>query len=349
MTKKKKALFVINGFGLGNATRCEGVMDLIKSDFEFDVITSDKAYLYFEGHAKVKNLYRQTDINRTVHSTFGSLAYYCSQTLFFLNRVFKNYRLQRKIINQNEYEIIFFDSDYCFVLHRFFVRSTLVGINNAYEIVQFFKNNKQELKPKLLFSFALECLDYLVFRFFLHHVFCPSISWKSLTKHSDSQRFVCPLIVRERLLQASKPPDSLVLFIVSSSGVQSELYRIQYEYKRMHALPEATDFEKNNVEIFQSTETVFCNAGQSSIAECLYLNKKFVLFPIPRHAEQYANARLAALESRAVVYNGEELSVLLNHIAQVTDGGPRADYDQAREIFLSYFKKIKCVQRAEKK
>lgn len=349
MNGKKKVLFVINGFGLGNATRCEGVMDLIKSDFDIDVITSDKAYFFFESNTKVANLYRQTDINRPVSHTFGSLPYYLSQAFFFLNRIIKNFRLQKNIINKNEYEMIFFDSDYGFVLHRLLSHHTVVGINNAYEIIQFFKNNRQELKSEFLFSFALEFLDYLVCRLFLHHVFCPSISWKSLMKNSDSQRFVCPLIVRESLLKNRRPSDQSVLFILSSSGVQSELHRIKGEYQRMYPDVAATfSFEKNNVESLQAASAVFCNSGQSSIAECLYLNKKAVLFPIPRHAEQYANARLAIMESQAVIYSGEELSILLNNVARVPAVDSIADYDQSKEIFMSFFKKIKPGPRTEK-
>ena len=327
---------------MGNATRCEGVMDFICEDYDIDVMTSDKAYTFFEGHSKITNLFRQLDIQRPLRFEFGSFLYYLSQLNFFFTRIFKNYFLQKEIIKKNNYDLLVFDSDYSFVLHRLFGAVKVVGINNAFEVVKYFSQNKQELKPEYFFSFLLELLDYFTCRLFLNYLFCPSVGWPRLSEFSDRRRFIVPLLVRERVLKDIKPSDGSVLFISSSSEVKSPLQEVFRTYQRRYTpKSEGQRFEKNNIASLQAASAIFCNSGQSSVAECLYLKKPAVLFPIPKHAEQWANARLAE-SAQIKIYTACELPALIAELQSGSRQEPHSGetmkkYRESREVFLKYF------------
>ena len=75
----------------------------------------------------------------------------------------------------------------------------------------------------------------------------------------------------------------------------------------------ADQLEIDNSSLLKRAEYIFCNSGQSSIAECLYLRKKALLFPIPNHSEQVANSYLA-MQAGLMVYNNEKPENLLREI-----------------------------------
>ena len=54
----KKILFLINGLGLGNSTRCSAIIDrLIFKKCEVSVITSGNGEWFFKNKIFIKNLY----------------------------------------------------------------------------------------------------------------------------------------------------------------------------------------------------------------------------------------------------------------------------------------------------
>jgi hypothetical protein len=99
----KKLLFVINGFGMGNATRCYSLIEILGSEYEIDVMTSDRAFLYFQNLPLIQNVFKQNDINLTQHLKYGSLKYYTRYIPHFINRLFVNYSFQKKIISSKDY------------------------------------------------------------------------------------------------------------------------------------------------------------------------------------------------------------------------------------------------------
>lgn len=337
---KRKALFIINGFGLGNATRCEGVMDLLASKYQIDVITSDKAFEFFSGNEKVSNLYRQKDINLKSRFAYGTILFFLTYLIYFSSRVWRNFRIQARTIVKNKYDIVFVDSDYSFIFHRLAGRRNFVGINNAYEVITFFKNSKS-IKPKLWLSFLIEVMDFAVCRSFLNFIVCPAISYQKLVKQSHPNKvLVCAPFIRERLLKGEIKSSDGLLVVGTSSGERSALTAVSRWSTVQKAL--INDFEKDNVGLLQNAGTVFCNAGQSSIAECLYLKKRAVLFPIPRHSEQFANAILAK-DLGLMIYGGQEESHLLKEISEhFSAQGTMApwDYSLTRKMFFNHFGSI---------
>ena len=53
-----KFLFVINGLGLGNSTRCEPIIDLLeKGGHDLHLATSGNGLFYYEGNNNLETIY----------------------------------------------------------------------------------------------------------------------------------------------------------------------------------------------------------------------------------------------------------------------------------------------------
>jgi hypothetical protein len=278
-----KVLFAVNGFGMGNATRCDALADLLPSNTRIDFITSDKALKYFQAAGKTGNVYRQKDINSGKADNFGSPAFFLKYIPRFLNRIVANFRIQRKLMAENKYDMVVFDSDYSFILHRIFGTSAvLVGLNNSYEVLNYFFRNPLSLRLNLLPSLIVELLDFSVHSVFCRYVLCPSIQPEAL-RGLFGKFLISPLLVRQKLMTYPRPEKtSGVMVMASSSRAKSSISQLA-----------TLDFTTDNIRQLVESSAIVCNAGQSSISECLYLNKPATFVPIPKHAEQFANANLA--------------------------------------------------------
>ena len=60
----KKILFLINGLGLGNSTRCYAIIkSLIRKDCEISIITSGNGEWFFQDKKEITNLHTIEAIN----------------------------------------------------------------------------------------------------------------------------------------------------------------------------------------------------------------------------------------------------------------------------------------------
>lgn len=291
----KSVLFVINGFGMGNATRCDSLMDIIRDEYEIDVITSDKAHLYFQKSPKVKQLFKQQDLNIKKTHTYGSVAYYTSYIPHFIKRLFNNYFIQKKIIAQKKYDMVFFDSDYSFILHKLsHPRQKNIGINNSFEIIRHFVKKPHELKWSFLLSFLIEALDLMFYLIFCKYIICPCLDQKLAAKSQIGKIQLTPALVRKSLIELrSSVINNKALVMASSSNVESSLKKMIEQNQIGHLNFVYHDFEVDNRQSLTESNYVICNSGQSSVAECLYLKKSAVVVRIEDHAEQYVNSQIA--------------------------------------------------------
>jgi hypothetical protein len=267
---------------MGNATRCDALADLLPAGYLVDFISSDKALDYLK--AAGRNTFAQKNINSGKPEKFGSPLFFLKYLPRFFTRIYSNFLIQRKLIAQNNYDYVVFDSDYSFILHRIFKTKTpLVGLNNSYEVVNFYLKNPLSLRPALVPSLLVETLDFCVYSLFCRYVLCPSVKPEALNR-LFGKFLISPLLIRSKLMTEPQPQKKFgVMVMASSSGAKSPL----------SALP-APPFSTSNFQQLLETRAVICNAGQSSISECLYLDKTALVIPIPKHAEQFANAALAA-------------------------------------------------------
>lgn len=299
---------------MGNATRCEALINNLKSDFDIDVLTSDKALFFFKNNKKARSVFSQQDLNLKLKYPYGSIKFFVSYAKSFISRIFKNYKIQKNIIDSHQYDYIIFDSDYGFILHKIFGRRNLVGLNNAYEVVKFYKETKKNNSANCL-SYFLERLDYLVHLLFLDLIICPGISFEDVSVHRQII-LTGPLFVREELLlSAERRIENSILILPSASGEKSSLQRFSSYLKSQKNVYVIDNFEMDNLDFLRKADILLCNAGQSSVAEALYLQKRAVLFPIPKHSEQKANAELAQKRG-LLVYNDQKAEDLFQQIKE---------------------------------
>ena len=317
-SRKSKALFAINGYGMGNATRCEALMDILADEIDAEIITSDRAFKYFYESNEKRTLHKQEDINNSKNNNYGSLSFYIFSLIPFIIRLFNNRKRQCELWKANAYEYCFFDSDYAFVLHRLYFifqkkRPCLIGVNNSFDVISYFRTDPGKLQMNLIPSFLVEVLDYVIYSTFCDYVLFPSLNFENKL-NSDKIKQIPPLI-RSSILNYDKnkavdaKTDSTFAGLraaafVSSSNVVSLLHEFLKKINRK------IDFKTKNEQELNSAELIISNAGQSTLSEALYLAKKSLIFPIPRHAEQAANAgRLAKLGALSID-SSEELNVL---------------------------------------
>ena len=218
--------------------------------------------------------------------------------------------IQRKLIKSNKYDMVVFDSDYSFILHQLLGTETLlIGLNNSFEVINYFYRNPRAIKFNLLPSLCIEFLDFLVYSVFCRYVICPSIKPEALAG-VFGKFMVVPLLIREKLMSTPQPVKKYgVLVMASSSEVESPISKLGTH-----------SFTPDNMQQLHESRAIVCNAGQSSISECLYLNKPALLIPIPKHAEQFVNACLASEK-------GLQQSSVLTNIDFRFSGKPQYNYD----------------------
>ena len=225
----KSVLFIINGFGMGNATRCDSLIDILVADYRIDVMTSDKAYEYYKNNSKVTNLFKQQDLNLKKKINFGTFEYYLNYVPHFFKRLFVNYKLQKKILAMGNYEALYYDSDYGFILNRFFNNSkNIIGVNNSYEVLSYLIANPSKIKINILPSLSIEMLDFVTHYIFCNYVICPCLGFNSIIKSKFKKIRLCAPLVRKSLIEKASPNrKSGVLIMASSSNVQSELSHLK--------------------------------------------------------------------------------------------------------------------------
>ncbi|MGZ3690560.1 MAG: glycosyltransferase [Pseudobdellovibrio sp.] len=338
----KSVLFVINGFGMGNATRCEALIDLLDKGFEVDVITSDKALLYFTGHPRLRQVKAQLNIQSEKSYRYGTFLFFLKFSWRFTQRLFANYRIQKEQMTQNNYEAIFFDSDYSFILHRLFSNhKKIVGINNAYEVVSFFENNWGIVTPKILVSLIFELLDLSCYQIFSHFIICPSVDPKKLAPVAKTTTI--PLLIRSAFFKSDPPPETnankSILVMSSSSNVESDLNKILPHIKNKNLSTLVNTFEKDNISKLLNSSIIVCNGGQSSLAECLYLNKPALVVNIPHHAEQLSNVLLAEFFG-LVPFQEKSLDQINEVLEQLPRPRYTYNYDDLKLQVKDAYKKI---------
>ncbi|MBY0554135.1 hypothetical protein K2P97_06380 [bacterium] len=330
----KSVLFIINGFGMGNATRCDSLMDILANQYNIDVITSDKAYDYYKSNSKIANLYKQIDLNLQQRIKFGSFKYYLKYVPHFFSRLVRNFRIQKNIQAQKKYEAIFYDSDYGFILNALSIRNkNIVGVNNSYEVLSYLAKNPKTIKLSLIPSLFVELVDFLTHYLFCNYVVCPCLGYNFNEENTSAFKKVllCAPLIRKCLIDKHQKHNQTshdhVLVMSSSSNVESGISLLNQGPLSGYTF--LTDgLQKDNTDNLISASLVICNSGQSSLTECLYLNKKALIEALPSHSEQYVNSLIA--ENRGLkILNSNETYAQINALKAESQTDYKYNYDLA--------------------
>ena len=308
----RTCLFVINGLGMGNSTRCYAVMEhLAAAGFKIHVITSGNGLTFFKDKTCVASLtpmpsffYSGKDGGVSGWSTFKSLG-----TLAKLAKA-KKAELA-KLLDQLHPDVAVIDSEYTIApLRRRGI--PIIGLNTSEMIVTEYLK-RRSIAPKGIGShfWFVEFSDYLFHRHYCDLVLSP-FPLRTPTRHRKFKRI--GLIARRAVIEKAKlsagkktpSPRNLknVVFMLSGSVHASNINFDQREIPfQIHIVGRSGESRGNviyhgrqmdNTELLANADALVINGGYSAVSEAFVLGKPVFVVPVPGHAEQFVNTQLVS-------------------------------------------------------
>jgi len=304
LNSKGKIIFIVNGLGLGNSTRCDSfIPHLLSLGYSVDVITSGNGVHYFHSLNNIhqvfefKSLYYGKDRrgNLSIKRTFLSLP-----KLLHLYK--ENVKYLRSILKKGNYRGIIIDSDYTIMWLKRGIKIPIIGLNNSDIIVSEVKKFKK-VPRSIRLQYCVEKMDYLFHKWVPDLVLSPAIlpHYSNNGKFKHFAPFIRPGLNRkknsgraERILvmlsgsQFGTPVEflenfpnikNLVVDVIGREGPSTEGIRYHGRVFR-------------NKELINKADMMVVNGGFSAVSEAVVLQKPAVVIPIDNHAEQFVNATL---------------------------------------------------------
>jgi uncharacterized protein (TIGR00661 family) len=303
-------LFVINGLGLGNSTRCHAIIELLAAaGCQVHVLTSGNGLVYFEGKKCIESLHSMESFYYS--GTHGGISGWATlKSLGSLARLAKAKRDSlAQLIDVVNPDVAVIDSEYAIFPLRA-RRIPIIAINNSEVVVtEFLKRWRQAQGTRSHFWFV-EFSDYLFHRHYCDLVLSP-FPLRTPTRHPKFKRI--GLIVRSSVkeLALSRKEESLsprqlrtVVFMLSGSvhATQINFNNRQFPFAvevigRSGESRSNLTFhgrQMNNTALLARADAFVINGGYSALSECFAFRKPTFVLPVPGHAEQFVNASLAS-------------------------------------------------------
>lgn len=339
---EKSILFIINGLGLGNSTRCSAVIhELFAAGYKIDVISSANGFSYFRNSEEINKLfpfqallYGKSDGKLSILKTLLSLP---KLSLLFI----KNCIFLHSLLRKTDYAAVIFDSDYSVASLIWKVRRPLlIAINNASIVIEECKR-LPALPQNILMQYWVEKLDSLFHLLIPDIVICPIFKNNHNSEHSRI-KYTTPII--RGGLSVGRPNRNVrnILIMLSGSQFGSDISFL----KKLPKLPgvkinvigkdgksgDEIDFYGkvyDNRHLINAADMLVINAGFSAISEAIVLKKPAVVIPIENHAEQLVNSLLFekyGLGLLATQDNAhEKISALLESFEKFSDSHLKFD------------------------
>ena len=303
-------LFLINGLGMGNSTRCHAVIQpLTERGHRIHVLTSGNGLKYFERQPEITSLHEMAAFFYSKRK--GRISGW--QTLLSSRQLWRLARDKRaqleKLLAQLQPAVAVTDSEYAIgPLRRAGV--PVVALNNSEVVVSEYlrwHDNPRSVRSQFWF---IEFPDYLFHRHFCDRVLSPS-PHPGPARHPKFKRvgLIVRRAVREAVAKAAPSfplPREIrnVVFMLSGSIFASavpldtfeEPFHIDVIGREGVSSNRVTYHGRllDNLEMLLGADTLVINGGYSAVSEALALNKPTFVLPVAGHAEQYVNARLVA-------------------------------------------------------
>ncbi|MDC0458550.1 hypothetical protein OAM32_02030, partial [Alphaproteobacteria bacterium] len=312
----KRILFLVNGLGLGNSTRCHAVIEqLISMGSIVGIVTSGNGHWYFANNPVSKDVFEISQLNYSKkHGRLDILG-----TIFsfrkMLNVTKENSEILSDIIQNFEPDVVVSDSVYA-VNSIKKIGIPLISLNNADVVVSYYM--KYGVPRSVRFQFhAIERIDYLFNRFMYDLVISPSLEFDSNILHDKIYR--TPPIVRHGLKSALEVKEHRAIIMLSGStfGTQPKFkkqgFGIPVDVVGREKAEGNTDGEHgisfigrtpNAIQYVNKSNLAVVNGGFSAVSEMFFRRCPMVVVPVPGHSEQYVNAKI--IESLGVGILAEE-------------------------------------------
>ncbi len=300
-----KVLLLVNGLGLGNSTRCHGVIQRLRDrNARIRIVTSGNGLWYFGNNPDIEKVYQTGSLHYGADN--GSIS--ISRTLASVGTALATLRANASMLDDilEDYrpDVVVTDSDYVFAPMR--QRCIpLVALNNA-DVVranyQRFGDAPSSVRAQY---YCVETPDSIYHRLIPDLVISPTMM---PDRHTDSGNIVhVGPIVRKGFIaeQANGASGDRAVIMLSGShfGTPVEIEHNAFGLpvdivgrdmtsglapdSSIRYLGKVT----NTLPLLESARAIVVNGGFSAVSEVFCLRKPVVVLPVPRHAEQWSNAR----------------------------------------------------------
>jgi uncharacterized protein (TIGR00661 family) len=324
-------LFIINGLGLGNSTRCHAVIEhLAAAGCRVHVLTSGNGLDYFAGKNGIESL-----------NSMASFYYSCTKdgisgwaTLKSAGSLARLVKAKRErlaqLLDVVKPDVAVIDSEYAISpLRR--RRIPIVAINNSEVVVTEFLKRRRQANGTWSHFWFVEFADYLFHRRFCDLVLSP-FPLRTPTRQAKFRRIglIVRPAVKELARQSSRQkilsPRQLrtVVFMLSGSVHAT---RINFDGRQFPFAIEVVGRpgesranltfhgrQLNNPPLLARADAFVINGGYSALSESFAFRKPTFVLPVPGHAEQFINASLAA--DLGLGFSVTEKNVL-DHLAEM--------------------------------
>ena len=326
--KKDKVLFLVNGLGMGNSTRCYSIIErLAETGLKIDVMTSGNGLFFFSEKKEINRIIEinefyyakeksgKLSILRTISSLFDFIRIYAENNLLV-----KNY------LKEERPSAVVTDSQYVF-WPMIFRKIPIIAINNSDVVVMSFFKMKN--KPLSVFPqfFLIECMDYLFHLLVPTKVISPVLN-KSYSKNG---KFIhVPLIARKNCKrEINKENIKNVVIMLSGSAFGSQVnlkgesfpFHIDVIGRTGDNSGEVTFHGKilDNIDIINRADVLVINAGFSAVSEGIYAGKPMAVIPVDNHAEQYVNAKTVEELGLGIITKAEKIPSAIREVISNID------------------------------
>ena len=314
---KKRILFLVNGYGLGNSTRIHGIIQHLSDKYLIDVFAYGNSFEYFKQVPDVDNLFLGQPLEYGVKN--GRIDLFENLKKIFQNilSIHKSRQDIKMILKSHRYSLMVSDSNFS----TFFLkdRPKMISINNSDVVLKScLKIRKQGACTQLFMEF-LDCIYQNLVSDLIVSPFFESCKDTKKIKHTS-------FIVRKSFQNSDlkfKKHHALIMLggaralnqNISLSwnhdfcdlSVLGDQIRISGKIKR-----EAKVLDVSHL-ISQSTILVI-NGGFSSISEGLAMAKPMIVIPLEGHMEQRVNASWLEKNRMGKVSSWENLESSLLYV-----------------------------------
>src|SRR5436190_9458489 len=297
-------LFVVNGLGLGNSTRCHAVMEhLAEEGFKIHALTSGNGLAYLQGKSCLSSI---TPMESFFYSEKnGAISGWATlKSTLALAKIAKRKRAQlARLLDQLDPAVAVTDSEYATApLRRRGI--PIVGLNTSEIVVSEYLKCPRPPRAVRGHFWLVEFSDYLFHRRFCDMVLSP-FPLRTTTRHRKFKRI--GLVVRRSVLEraralGSRPlssPRELreVVFMLSGSVHASNINFSHRKFPfKIHVVGRSGESFGNvtyhgrqldNTELLCRADALVINGGYSAVSEAFALGKPVFVVPVPGHAEQF--------------------------------------------------------------
>ncbi len=328
--KEKNILFIINGLGMGNSTRCYSIIErLTQNRLNIDVMTSGNGLKFFS-EKQGNSIRRLIEIKSFKYAKDSSGKLSAFKTILSIFQLIFDYiennRLVKIYLKENKSCVVVMDSEY-FFLPMWFSNIPIVAINNSDMVVKsFFKyiNKPFSIYPQF---FLVEIFDYIFHLLIPNKVISPRLN----SSKTFGKNFIeVPPIVRKNVkgdLLDGEVKNGVIMLSGSIFGSNIDLGGEKFPFKidvigREGKTSEGLTFHGklvNNISLLNKADFLVINAGFSAVSEGICMRKPLIIIPVENHAEQYINAKMIEDLGVGFIASEGELTGSIRTISQKID------------------------------